>query len=213
MPTVIQRGYDTSGRPIRASVEMWRVWDAACAVLGFTPTIVQGGWVGDDGAAASAATHAGDALDVRLWDRTAGQREAMIHVYRSHACAYWERYEYQGFDLHAHLAPGPWAHPAPQAADQWRDYLTGRNGLASHGPDYHWRPNPLVLTPPEDDMPLNDADKTWIRDTIRDTVRDELDSHDDLSESVNKHSDKADPFKGMTVRSLLKAVARKTGAV
>ena len=34
------------------------------------------------------------------------------------------------------------------ATQQWADYIAGRDGLASRGPDYHWRPNPLVLTPP-----------------------------------------------------------------
>jgi len=173
--SVIQRGTDTSGRPIRATRRMWEVWDAACAVLGFEPTIVQGGFMGDDSASASATTHLGDALDVRLWDRTDAERAEMIRVFRLHALAYWERYESQGFDLHAHMIPGPWASPAPGALDQWQDYLDGRNGLASDGPDYHWRPSPLVTTPPEDDM-FSDDDRaalTATREAVAQLAADE----------------------------------------
>lgn len=150
--TVVQRGTDTSGRPIRATRAMWDVWDACCHELGFEPTIVQGGHMGDQSASASATTHLGDAFDIRLWDRTDGERAEMIRVFRRHALAYWERYESQGFDLHAHMIPGPWASPSSGALSQWHAYLNGRNGLASNGADYHWRPSPLVTTPPEDDM-------------------------------------------------------------
>lgn len=143
-----QRGTDSSSRPIRSSAECWRIWDQVVDQLGFTPTIVQGGHVGDAGAAASAGTHAGDAFDLRLWDRTQAERDQMIRAFRSHGFAYWERYESQNFDLHAHMIPGPWARAGDGAAYQWQDYLAGRDGLAYHGPDYHWRPNPLVLTPP-----------------------------------------------------------------
>lgn len=168
--TVIQRGTDTSGRPIRATRAMWEAWDACCAELGFEPTIVQGGHMGDQSASASATTHLGDAFDVRLWDRTDAERAEMIRVFRRHALAYWERYESQGFDLHAHMIPGPWASPSSGALAQWHAYLDGRNGLASNGSDYHWRPSPLVTTPPEDDMPLNAEDKAWIRETIREAI-------------------------------------------
>lgn len=161
--TPTQRGTDSSGRPVRSSPACWAAWDQACAVLGFVPTIVQGGHMGSGGAAASAGTHAGDAFDVRLWDRTATERAEMVRVFRGHGFAYWERYESQGFDLHAHMVPGPWAHPAPQALDQWSDYRAGRNGLASNGADYHPRPNPLVTEPPEDDM-FTDDDRKMIAD-------------------------------------------------
>jgi hypothetical protein len=165
---VIQRGTDTSGRPIRATAAMWAAWDAACAVLGFEPTIVQGGFMGASSATASATTHLGDALDIRLWDRTAPERAEMIRVFRRHGLAYWERYESQGFDLHAHMIPGPWASPSAGALDQWHDYLNGRNGLASNGPDYHWRPSPPVTEPPEaDDMPYTEKE---LRAIIADEV-------------------------------------------
>lgn len=176
--TVTQRGTDTSGRAIKETNAAWAAWDAACAMLGFTPTIVQGGFMGASGAAASAGTHAGDAFDVRLWDRTQTERDRMIHVFRDHGFAYWERYESQGFDLHAHLIPGPWASPAPGALNQWRAYLAGRNGLASNGADYHYRPSPLVTSPPKetDDMPytekqLTDIVQAAVKPLLRDQTK------------------------------------------
>lgn len=149
--TVVQRGTDSSGRPVYATEACWAVWDACCDELGFVPTIVQGGHL-RDGADASAGTHLGDAFDLRTWDRTATERAHMIRVFRAHAFAYWERTAAQGFDPHAHMVPGPWASPAPQALDQWNDYLLGLNGLANRGNDYHPTPNPLVTTPPEDTL-------------------------------------------------------------
>jgi hypothetical protein len=169
--TVVQRGFDTNGRPIRATRAMWDVWDDCCDELGFEPTIVQGGHMGSSGASASAGTHDGDAFDLRLWDRKQDERDAMIRVFRGRgAFAYWERYPTQGFDLHAHMVPGPWARPAPGALTQWHAYLNNRDGLAGNREDYHWRPNPLVLTPMEDDMPLTDEDldkiatKVWAKE-------------------------------------------------
>lgn len=193
MVDVIQRGIDSSGRPIKASREMWAAWDAACDELGFVPTIVQGGFVGSGGADQSAETHAGDALDIRLWDRTEAERRKMIRVLRGRAFAYWERYESQGFDLHAHLIPGPWAHPSPQALDQWNDYLNGRDGLAGNGPDYHWRPDPLVTEPPEeDDMPYTEKQLTAI---VENAVAKQL-------ETITEQIDRLDAAHKALVRKL-----------
>lgn len=182
--TVIQRGTDTSGRPIRATRAMWAVWDACCRELGFEPTIVQGGHMGDQSASASATTHLGDAFDIRLWDRNDDERARMIRVFREHALAYWERYESQGFDLHAHMIPGPWASPSAGALDQWHAYLDGHNGLASNGADYHVRPNPLVMTPPEDDM-FEPADRARL-ERLEEKVNDLTSLIERTFRSVNK---------------------------
>lgn len=37
--TVIQRGTDSSGRPVKSSDVCWAAWDQACVALGFQPTI------------------------------------------------------------------------------------------------------------------------------------------------------------------------------
>lgn len=145
-------GTDTSGRPIRMSPVMADWWGTFCDHLGFTPTITQGGWMGDLAAKLSGPTHDGDALDLRTWDRTQSQVQAMVRVARVLGCAAWLRNrEHGGFsDPHVHLIPGRWAHPSPSALRQWDACKNGRDGLASNGADYH--PYPLSGTPPEDDM-------------------------------------------------------------
>jgi hypothetical protein len=55
-------------------------------------------------------------------------------------------------DSHLHFVLGTDSPLARGAAQQWRDYIGGGDGIG--GNDYEARPDPLVLTPPEgDDMP------------------------------------------------------------
>lgn len=164
-------GTDTSGRPIRMSPVFADWWDAYVAALGFRPTITQGGWMGDLAAALSGPTHDADALDLRVWDRTQSQVEAMVRVARALGAAAWLRNKRHGgfTDPHIHLVPGRWAHPSPSALRQWDACRNGRDGLASNGPDYH--PYPLATTPPEDDMPYT---KDQLIEIVRDAVREEL---------------------------------------
>ena len=154
MARYVTRGRDSSGRPIRMTPLFDEWWDAYCTRLGFTPTITQGGWQGGTGASASAGTHEGDALDLRVWDRSVTQVQAMVRVAREMGAAAWLRDRHHGgfSDPHVHLIPGPWATPAPAAIRQWDAYLRGRDGLASNGPDYHPRPAPLVTRWEPDDM-------------------------------------------------------------
>ena len=68
-------------------------------------------------------------------------------------------------DPHLHLVLGTDSGLAAGAAWQWREYLAGRDGLASRGLDYHPRPDPLVTTPPEDwPMPTVDEIAAAVRD-------------------------------------------------
>lgn len=172
--TVVRRGSDTSGRPLFATAYMWEWWDRCCRELGFEPTIVQGAFMSraGGGAAASAGYHdLGGCFDLRLWDRTSTQRQQMIRVFRSHGAAYWERDQRHGMDLHAHLLLGTDQPLASGAAYQWQQYVQGRDGLASGGPDYHWRPNPLAIKPPPedelsqyaDDLEQIKSDLVWIK--------------------------------------------------
>ena len=149
MAAYITLGTDSSGRPIRMSPRLHAVWEQVCAVLGFAPTIVQGGWL-TNAAAASATTHAGDALDLRTRDLTDAQVQATIRVLRAHSIAAWLRDHRHGMDPHIHAIPGRWANPSPSALRQWDACRAGRDGLASNGPDYH--AYPLAQQPPEDDM-------------------------------------------------------------
>lgn len=149
MAAYITLGTDSSGRPIRMSPRLREVWDQACAALGFTPTIVQGGWL-TNAAAASATTHAGDALDLRTWNLTPAQVQDTIRALRAHSIAAWLRDHRHGMDPHIHAVPGRWANPSPSALRQWDACRAGRDGLVGNGPDYH--PYPLATQPPEDDM-------------------------------------------------------------
>lgn len=163
--TVKRIGTDSSGRPIFMSDHMAAWWADFTDALGFAPTITQGPWmslVPGGGAADSAGYHdRGGPLDLRLWDRTAAERQAMVREARKLAAAYWERDEARGgMELHAHLViPGD-PHMSPGCAQQLADYRAGRNGMtgSSAGPDYHWRPSPLVTTyTPEDDVAAEDV--------------------------------------------------------
>lgn len=153
--TVRRRATDSSGRGVFASDFMWAWWLRCCDELGFTPTIVQGAWMtlAGGGANQSAGYHdGGGCFDLRIRDRSSTERGRMIHVFRSMGAAYWERYESQGFDLHAHLCLGSDADIDDGAFQQWREYLAGGDGLTGSAPDYHWRPDPIITTPPPEDF-------------------------------------------------------------
>lgn len=161
--TVTQHGIDSSGRAILASAYMWDVWEAVVEDLGFRPVITQGSWmsrVPGGGAENSEGYHdKGGPFDLRVWDRTPDERRAMVRVLREHGCAAWRRYKSQGMDEdHLHFVCGTDRDLSPGAAAQWQAYINGRDGLAGNGPDYEWRPTPLVLTPPEDDVTPDDIE-------------------------------------------------------
>lgn len=156
--TVAQHGTDSSGRPIYATNYMWTWWAGVVDRLKFTPTIVQGAFmarVEGGGADASAGYHdAAGCLDLRVWDLTDVQRARLVRELRRSGAAAWIRdATHGGMDPHLHFVLGTDYPLADGAAWQWEQYLGGRDGLSSGGRDYHWRPDPLVTTPPpEDDM-------------------------------------------------------------
>lgn len=148
--TVVRTGTDSSGRPIYMTRRMRRWYKRLCTRLGFKPTIVQGAWMAGNGAAASAGYHdGGGCLDFRVWDLTPVQRQRVVRLCRDMGAAAWLRDQaHGGMDPHIHLVLGSDFGLASGARTQWLDYKAGLDGLASRGPDYHWRPDPLVLTPP-----------------------------------------------------------------
>ena len=156
MADVVRYGVDTSGRPILMSPQMRAWWERVVDDLGYEPVIVQGAWMSripGGGARASAGYHdQGGCLDLRTWDHTPAQAANLVRVLREWGAGAWRRDERHGMDPHLHLVAGWDADLAAGAATQWRQYLAGRDGLTNNGPDYEWRPTPLVLTPPEDDM-------------------------------------------------------------
>lgn len=166
-------GTDPNGRPLLMTTYMRLWWADVCEDLGYTPTITQGAFMAraGGGAAASAGYHdLAGCLDLRVWDQSAARVEQIIRTLRRHGAAAWLRdAKHGGMDPHIHLVLGS-DHPLTSgAASQWRAYVVGRDGLASNGPDYHWRPRPLVLEPPKeiDDM-FSDEDRQALRDLAAD---------------------------------------------
>lgn len=150
---VIRVSTDSSGRGIFMTVLMSQWWDGVCEELGFVPVITQGAWMvrNGGGAAASAGYHDGGGCgDLRVWNLTDAQVVQVIRTLRRHGAAAWLRnVEHGGFtDPHIHFVLGSDYGLSAGAKAQWAAYVAGRDGLASNGRDYHWRPSPLVLKPP-----------------------------------------------------------------
>lgn len=171
MTILVTLGTDSSGRPIRESTTFAAALEQVSAKLGWRPVITQGGHMGAAAAEKSGPTHDGDAADFRVRNLTAAQVNDLVRVLRAHGIAAWLRNtQHGGFaDPHVHAVPGSWASPSPSALRQWQDCLYGRDGLASHGNDYH--PYDLANTPPEDDM-YTDTDRA--RDQRIEAKLDEL---------------------------------------
>lgn len=181
---VIRVGTDTSGRKILMTAYMAAWWARVVAELGFRPTIVQGAFmarVPGGGAADSEGYHdAGGCLDLRTWDLTPDQSERLVRTLRNFGAAAWRRDERHGMDPHLHFVLGTDKPMTPGAWEQWRDYLTGHDGLSGNGPDYEWRPNPIVTTPPEEDE-MKEADWKRMEGLVRAAVKAELDEPRDVS--------------------------------
>lgn len=158
---VIQRGYDSSGRPLKNTRRKWQAFDRINSEMGGKLVIVQGAFMGDNNAEASAGTHdLAGCNDVRRWNLTSAEARRVIQVANSVGDIWWERTYAQGFDPHFHnLLPND--HPLhPHAANQVVYFHRGENGLASHGNDTHHRPHPFpVFQYQEDDMFENDDRK------------------------------------------------------
>lgn len=148
-----QYGTDSSGRPLLMSPLMAQWVEGLVWRLGWRPTIVQGAYMAEigGGAADSQGYHdRGGCLDFRVWDLTATQVAQLIAEGRGGGAGAWLRdKQHGGMDSHVHIVLGADGDLAPGAAQQWRDYLAGYDGLASRDPDYHPRPDPLVTTPPK----------------------------------------------------------------
>lgn len=159
--SVHRYGTDTSGRAIFMTTYMHNWWERVVEKLGFRPTIVQGAFMtrAGGGAAASAGYHdEGGCIDVRVWDLTQKQQRALVHTTRELGAASWVRdAQHGGMDPHCHITLGSDRPLTAGAKNSWASYIAGRDGLASNGPDYEWRPHPLVTKPPEDDLSAEDV--------------------------------------------------------
>ena len=158
--TVARRGTDTSGRGIYATAYMWAWWLRVLTHPDLQPFvgkifITQGAFMrlAGGGAADSQGYHdGGGTFDLRAWNLADAEIRILIRVLREMGAAAWLRNQQHGgfTDPHIHFVLGADRQLSVGAASQWEDYKAGHDGLATDGPDYHPRPNPLVLTPPEE---------------------------------------------------------------
>lgn len=202
----INLGTDTSGRPLVIDDRTQAKLRAAESRLGFTFTIVQGSYRAGDGAAASAGTHdGGGVIDLRVWNLPARiTPQEAVRALRLSGFIAWYRTTAQGFDPHIHAID--YGNPAlsPAAQQQVTAWRNGRNGLANNGPDDGPRVHIPLNPPEEDDMPLNDADKKWIADTMESVVAKYV---GDVVDAVSPRTGK--PTK-ITVRTALKRLLQRS---
>jgi hypothetical protein len=145
-------GTDSSGRPIYLSVGLKAAFDEVCRRAKVTPTIIQGAYMAKvgGGAGASAGTHdEGACIDTRTWDLTTRQRRRLIRWGRrcGFQAVWFRNQRHGGFDEHCHWNYGGDKDATADARWQWFEYKAGRDGLASRGRDYHWRPDPIPTYP------------------------------------------------------------------
>lgn len=158
----IQRGTDSSGRPVFATRQHFQFYDRVNEHLGGKLVIVQGGWSFAD---ASAGTHSlAMCMDFRSWNLTADEIVSGLHFGRDLGGTFWPRTTGDGFDPHIHnnlLGDSP-ASAAAQA--QITQYKAGLNGLANHARDrYPYRPAVIRdYQYIEDDM-FTDADRAMLK--------------------------------------------------
>lgn len=202
---VILYGTDTSGRGVYMTKYMRAWWERVVEDLGFEPTIVQGAFMTRNGGGASdsAGYHdQGGCLDLRTWDRTADELEQMVRTLRRFGAAAWRRdVAHGGMDPHLHFVLGTDQPLDSGAAYQWRQYLAGRDGLASNGSDYEWRPDPLVTEPPQED-PM--ADYAGQLDAIESKI--------DALAKAEKEREKRDRNRAANLRVILKERFNATDA-
>lgn len=166
---VINCGTDTSGRTIWMTRFMSQWFETVLADPLVKPfadkvVIVQGAWMERNGGGADASAGYHDkamCIDFRTWNLSTVELDAFVRACRRHGGAAWRRdADHGGMDDHCHVTLGGDKPGTAGAHDSWQQYVNGDNGLtgAAHGPDYEWRPDPLVTfhynaAPPEDDMP------------------------------------------------------------
>lgn len=109
--------------------------------LGYDLTILQGSY-NAGGVSASAGTHdGGGVVDLAPWDW-----ENKVHVLRAIGFAAWHRPAISGlWGEHIHAVLIGNEQLSPDAREQVQQYYNGQNGLANHGQDDFWRPDPIPV--------------------------------------------------------------------
>lgn len=130
-------GYDSSGRPIRASRRSKAMLDEVRKRSGVDFTIVQGAWrkLDGGGASASADTHDADGVfDIRSWNMDANERARFSEACEHVGFIRWWRLP-PAFDEHWHIVDKGSQQLSNGAEKQVRDAAAGLNGLANEGAD------------------------------------------------------------------------------
>jgi hypothetical protein len=190
---VIQYGLDVYGRPVWMTVLMRDWFEGYCDELGWVPRILQGCFMERLGGGAAASQGAHDkakCLDLETDGRTVVEIDRMVRVARTRGAGAYRRdqsYRHGSMRPHMHLTLGVDEPGSPMAETLWASYVAGGDGLGIQPPqpDYEWRPDPLVLTPPEDDMKEEDFDRIQaMLDAQRASIVKDL-----LKAAVNKAGD------------------------
>jgi hypothetical protein len=157
----IQRGLDSSGRPLFATRQMWQFTDRLNnEVAGGILVPIQGGW---SFATDSANTHGlAMCIDYRVWNLSIPLRTRIAHQGRDWMGTMWVRLEADGFDPHLHnnlIGDKP---ATSAAAAQVPSYKAGRNGLANNALDrdpYRKKPYTNYRYIQEEDMTPDEAQR------------------------------------------------------
>lgn len=162
--SVHQYGVDVYGRPVFMTAFMHDWLEHRYANVGFQPRIAQGAFMerlGGGAAQSSGAHDRAKCVDFITDNLTPEQLDAWIWECRTHGGAAYRRDEsakHGDMPPHCHVTLGADEPGSPMADALWSSYEGGGDGLAAGpgrpagAPDYERRPNPLVLTPPEEDM-------------------------------------------------------------
>lgn len=183
--SVDQYGTDAFGRPVLLTAFMHNWLEIYFAALGRRPRILQGSFMSRLGGGASASDGAHDlakCVDLETAGLTDAQIDDMVWQARIRGAGAYRRDEtwrHGSMPQHMHLTLGADQPGSDMAEILWSSYVGGGDGLGIQPPqpDYERRPNPLVLTPPEEDMPYTDwpqADKDALVADLKAAVKDAI---------------------------------------
>jgi hypothetical protein len=214
--SVHRYGSDAYGRPVYMTAYMHEWFEEYVDDLGWRPRIAQGAFmarvVGGGAEQSSGAHDAGGCLDLITDGCSVSEIDHMVNTARRRGAGAYRRdrtVRHGSMPPHMHLTLGTDRPLSPMAQTLWSSYLAGGDGLAAadgrpaNAPDYEWRPNPLVTTPPEDWFEM--ATKADLKAAIREVL-----TEDGLVEAPPNDSE----FGGgdTSVVAALKRIWRKVGA-
>lgn len=158
---VIQRGYDSSGRPVKATRQAFQHFDRVNEAVKGKLVIVQGAFM-TNGASASAGTHdKAGCMDIRTWNLTSFEKRTAVHEARRLMAAAWLRTPSQGFDEHIHwvlIGDSPMANLAASQIDMYKQGYNGLGWYAYRDSD-SYRPQRITnYVYQEDDDMFSDKD-------------------------------------------------------